>query len=113
MRLRKDAAAPSPIKRTRAPLDGQLAKRDLELRVAFAKQQRVVGRIDDSGQCCAAFPAIELIAFKAAGVDRGGLAATEVQPRPTFGAERRIVRRSRRKLVRHRHQLIRSCQASL
>src|SRR5579863_7752668 len=51
----------------------------LERSVTFGEQERVVGRIDDSGKRSTAFLAIEPIAFKAAGIDIGIRAAAEVE----------------------------------
>lgn len=69
-----------------ALLDGHLRKRDLEPRLAVREHQHIVGGIDDSGQRCAAFPAIEPIAFKAAGVDARHMASAKLQSRIATGA---------------------------
>jgi hypothetical protein len=77
----------------RARLNGQPRDPDLERSVAFGKQERVVGRIDNSGERCATFPAIEPIAFKAAGIDIGICAAAEVQLRMALRALRHVAHR--------------------
>jgi hypothetical protein len=78
-----DASAPfaNKVWTRRRPLIVDLRKGDRELTVAFGKQQGVVGRIDNSGQGRATFPAIQSIAFESAGVDIGISATTEVQLR--------------------------------
>ena len=65
----------------------------LERSVAFGEQERVVGGIDNSGQRCTAFLAIEPIAFKAARIDIGICAAVEIQPRMALRTLRTIARR--------------------
>jgi hypothetical protein len=95
-----------------ALLNGNPRENDLERSVAFAEQERVVGRIDNSGKRCAAFRAIEPIAFEAAGVDVGIGAAAEVQPRMALRALRNVARRGIarqccRTLVTHRRPMIR------
>jgi len=76
-----------------ALLNGNPRENDLERSVAFAEQERVVGGIDNSGQRCTAFLAIEPIAFKAARIDIGICAAVEIQPRMALRTLRTIARR--------------------
>jgi hypothetical protein len=88
-----DALAAGRKSLGQARLNGDPRDNDLERRVAFGEQERVVGGIDNSGERRATLLAIEPVAFKAAGIDIGIGAAAEVQPGMALRALRSVARR--------------------